>query len=347
MAAGQKSAEPPKCVVCAQPAKTLKCVKCKTRYCSVQCQTVDWKERDHRKECRRRVKATGGGASREPPKPKAAPPLVDGPARGRFDVARARAVAAAAIPATAPEPEPEHWLGASRCPVCLEDWDVNTLTIPHPLCCSKAICSPCSEKLRSERSPCPLCRTPIPKSNEEALAMLRQNKANKNPAAIRELAGYIAKGRLGLTPSQKKAARLYQRAADLGDVQAMYNLGCAYLKGDGVKVDTGKTVKYFRMAADRGNARAQHNLGNLFYDGIGVDRDFAESYRYYKLAAEQGLARAEYNAGYMHAKGDGVAQDTTKAIFWYERAEAQGNEKARSTLLAVRGHLQRLLDKPG
>ena len=96
------------CVVCAQPAYKLKCVKCKTPYCSVACQTVDWKERGHKKECERLVKAyaaatvRGGAPGDEAPttpplpKPKAAPPVVDGPARGRADVARARAAAAAA-----------------------------------------------------------------------------------------------------------------------------------------------------------------------------------------------------------------------------------------------------------
>ena len=44
----------------AQPAtvtrKKLNCVKCKTPYCSVQCQTLDWKERGHKKECKKLVR---------------------------------------------------------------------------------------------------------------------------------------------------------------------------------------------------------------------------------------------------------------------------------------------------
>jgi len=82
----------PRCVVCAQPAYKLKCVKCKTPYCSVACQTVDWKERGHKEECKRLVEgaaAEGEGdvarddAPTPPPSPipKAAPPVVDGPAR--------------------------------------------------------------------------------------------------------------------------------------------------------------------------------------------------------------------------------------------------------------------------
>ena len=61
--------------------------------------------------------------------------------------------------------------------------------------------------------------------------------------------------------SDKKAARLYHRAADLGDVYAMNNLGGLYSSGRGVKLDKKKAVRYFRMAADRGQPRAQHNWG--------------------------------------------------------------------------------------
>ena len=53
----------PRCMVCAQPAEKLKCVKCKTPYCSVACQTVDWKERGHKKECQRLVKANAAAVA--------------------------------------------------------------------------------------------------------------------------------------------------------------------------------------------------------------------------------------------------------------------------------------------
>ena len=46
----------PRCHVCAQPAEKLKCSKCKTPYCSVACQVLDWKERGHKATCKRLVK---------------------------------------------------------------------------------------------------------------------------------------------------------------------------------------------------------------------------------------------------------------------------------------------------
>ena len=82
--------------------------------------------------------------------------------------------------------------------------------------------------------------------------MLRRHVENDNPAAIRHLGWNYERGDLGLKPSHKKAARLYQRAADLGDVMAMFNLGFTYEHGRGVKLDKKKAAKYYRMAADRG-----------------------------------------------------------------------------------------------
>ena len=338
----------PRCVVCAQPATKLKCVKCKTPYCSVDCQTVDWKERGHKKECKRLVEANAaaaakGGAKRDEaqtplpsPKPKAAPPVVNGPARGRADVAAARAAAAAATAAPAPAPEPEHWLGSPRCPVCLEDWDVNARAMIMPCCC-KAVCTPCDNKLLSASLQCPLCRTPgHVRSAEENLAILRRSVENGIPAAIRQLGRSYVDGSFGLVPSHKKAGRLYQRAVDLGDVLAMYDLGVLYFQGQGVKLDQKKAFKYFRMAANRGLPKAQCNLGKSCYFGEGVPQDYAEAVRLYELAAEQGHTEAEYNLGCAYGSGEGVAHDATEAIRWYKRAAAKGYEPATGALARLR-----------
>ena len=51
-----------------------------------------------------------------------------------------------------------------------------------------------------------------------------------------------------------KAAKWYWRAANLGDAQAMYNLGCCYAHGMGVEEDAGKASRWFAEAARRGYA---------------------------------------------------------------------------------------------
>ena len=343
----------PLCVVCAQPSEKRKCVKCKTPYCSIACQTVDWKERGHKKECKRLVKANTTAAAKvvgaprdeavtppPSPKPKVMPPVVEGPARGRADVARAKAAAAAATATTALAPEPEHWRGTPRCPICLEDWDVN---IRHKImaCCCKEICSPCLKKLVSESLPCPLCRAPFPDSDEEQLARLRRNVENGIPAAICQLAQLYAKGAPGLKASHKKAARLYQRAADLGDVMAMCNLGCSYMKGLGVKIDMRKGINYSRMAAKRGCADANYNLGICMHTGTGVARDDAEACRLMRLAADTGYTNAQFGLGVAYVNGSGVARDVAEGCRWFERAAAKGHEEARAGLARIRASLLR------
>jgi len=288
----------------------------------------------------------GGGAARDeaptpapPPKKKAARFVVDGPARGRADDARAETAAAETTATAAPAPEPEHWLGSTECPVCLEDWDVNKPSRTR-ICCCKAFCSSCNEKLTF--LPCPLCRTPMPESDDEKLAMLRRHVADDaNPVATYLLALSYARGDLGLVKSDEKAARLYERAADLGDVGAMFQVGVAYDYGRGVKLDKKKAAKYFRMAADRGHAAAQFHLGCCFADDDGgVAQDDAESVRLYMLAADQGLTQAEYILGCMYEDGFGVAaRDYAEAIRWYERAAANGYEKAKRALARARANI--------
>jgi hypothetical protein len=325
----------PRCRVCAQPAKTLKCSKCKMPYCSVACQTLDWKERGHKATCKRLVKEAAARDEASTPSPKAAPPVVMGPARGREDVARAKAAAAAANATTAATPEPDHWRGSTRCPVCLENWDVNAMPTIL-ICCCKYVCTPCSKKMDAASFPCPLCRTPEPKSDEEELSILCRHVENDNPVAIRELGCSYTQGDLGLVPSHKKAARLYQRAADLGDFKAMNDLGFAYNHGRGVKLDKKKAVKYYRMAADRNYAAAQSNLGCCFRNGSGVAQDDAEAFRFFKLAADQGHTQAENNLGFMYATGRGVARDKAEAKRWFERAAAKGHEGAKYNLARTR-----------
>jgi TPR repeat protein len=45
--------------------------------------------------------------------------------------------------------------------------------------------------------------------------------------------------------------------AEAGDVDAQYNLGQMYRRGQGVPQDYAETVKWYRLAAEQGNADAQ------------------------------------------------------------------------------------------
>jgi TPR repeat protein len=253
-----------------------------------------------------------------------------GPApRSHADEVRARIAAeheaARALREANPEPVPTSARWGSRCPICLEEWDVNAMPVIRVCCCRK-VCRSCNKKIGFE--PCPLCRLPPAENDAEDLARLRRHVENDVPEAIRFLGDAYHYGRLGLVKSDKKAAKIYRRAVGLGDVDATVNLGTLYNTGSGVKLDKKKAMKLYRMAADRGSAVAQANLAILLYS----EKNYEEAFRYVALAANQGHTAGENNLGCCYKDGDGTEVDLGKARYWFERAAAKGHEEATSNL---------------
>ena len=80
--------------------------------------------------------------------------------------------------------------------------------------------------------------------------------------------------------------------AELGDVEAQYNLGVMYDEGSSVEQDYEKAAEWYRKAAEQGFVDAQANLGMMYYQGQGVSRDHEEAARWLQLAADNGDTEA-------------------------------------------------------
>ncbi len=61
----------------------------------------------------------------------------------------------------------------------------------------------------------------------------------------------------------KLALQYFQRAARLGDRDALYQLGCAYLDGDGVGVNRRKGLELLRKSASMGSEHARTAIQQL------------------------------------------------------------------------------------
>ena len=83
------------------------------------------------------------------------------------------------------------------------------------------------------------------------------------------------------------------------------------------------------MAADQGDANAQFNLGCMYDNGHGVAQDDSAAMKWFRMAADQGHAQAQYNLGLMYYQGQGVPQNTSEALRWFHKAQAQGDERAK------------------
>jgi TPR repeat protein len=92
-----------------------------------------------------------------------------------------------------------------------------------------------------------------------------------------------------LPQSDQEAARLYQLAAERGNVFAQINLGFLYETGrGGLPLDDVEAARLYRRAAEQGEPIAQNKLAMFYEEGRGgLPKKVDEATRLYKLAAEQ------------------------------------------------------------
>ena len=173
------------CTICSAKAK-LPCPCGTAQYCTVACQKVDWRDRGHRVSCKKIRNERAAEAARAEAPPSPPKPVFYGPApRSHADEIRARIAAeheaARARREANPEPEPKSERFGGRCPICREEWGVNTPALIRVCCCRK-ICASCSRSVQYK--PCPLCRAPWPTNDAECLALVRRHVQNEVPEAL-------------------------------------------------------------------------------------------------------------------------------------------------------------------
>ena len=151
------------------------------------------------------------------------------------------------------------------CPIC-------TLPIPLPMaehsgfmaCCMKLVCNGCIFAAQNKGIlDCPFCRAPYADNDADRLAMLQARAEKKDPVAIYHLGIKYDFGSLGLQKDTRKAVELWTEAAELGSIEALFNLGDAYIEGEGVQEDKAKGVRLLEKAAMQGSIRSRHNLGHF------------------------------------------------------------------------------------
>ena len=114
--------------------------------------------------------------------------------------------------------------------------------------------------------------------------------------------------------------------AEAGDPEAMFFLGNAYGKGEGVETDYGKALEWYRKAADSGDERAtpfaQFMVGEMHRCGCGVETNDVESVAWYRKAAEAGHPIAMMMLWKCYYYGVCVEEDKAVAEEWKRKAYA-------------------------
>jgi hypothetical protein len=118
-------------------------------------------------------------------------------------------------------------------------------------------------------------------------------------------------------------------AAEDGDAKAQYQVGVAYLRGEGTAPDLTLAYKWIEKSAAQGYAEAQYALGHMHQSGRGALQSFPLAFKWYEQAAQQDHAEAQYRLGLMHRIGQGIPTDKFSAYLWFSVAAAQGHDRAR------------------
>lgn len=90
------------------------------------------------------------------------------------------------------------------------------------------------------------------------------------------------------------AFKQMKTVAEQGEYRdAMFNLGCFYMRGIGTDKNPGLGLEWLKKAAMKGDEKAAYNVAIAYHDGRDVARNFTEAKKWYETAARLGDKKAQ------------------------------------------------------
>ena len=131
---------------------------------------------------------------------------------------------------------------------------------------------------------------------------------------------------------KKMAIQWYQQSAENGNVNAQLLMGLFYYRRGDSTNDRVQAFDLFKRAAERGQAEAQARLGTMYLEDIKEIVNLSEAKKWLKLSVRQGNAIGAYNLAVLYEGKYGNEKDILKAIQLYRIAAAKGLIEAQSAL---------------
>ena len=229
------------------------------------------------------------------------------------------------------------------CPICMLPLPSIDTGTSYKACCGKIICSGCIHAMEMRDNGvglCPFCRTPMPKSNGEAIEMLEKRMEVGDATAMFSLGCYYRGGFFGMSRDYAKALKLWHKAGELGNAKAYNNIGNAYYNGRGLERDEKKANHYYELAAMRGYVSARHNIGNS--EGRAGNRDRA--LKHYIIAAGSGLNDSVKNIQRLYRDGNATKEDYSKALLAYQKYLDEIKSEQRDKAAAANDRYKYIMD---
>jgi TPR repeat protein/predicted phosphodiesterase len=171
---------------------------------------------------------------------------------------------------------------------------------------------------------------------------LERKAAEKQAEFIVILADMYSFG-LGKPQSYEQAMKYYLMAADLGNLEAMCDLGYMYLVGQGTEKDLEKSFYWYLKSAELGYLHSMRDVGQAYYFGIGMEVDYKEAVNWFKKASELNYSHATCDLALCYLEGHGVKKNLTKAVETYLLALKQDEPRTIRDLIARLIDIEKLL----
>lgn len=115
------------------------------------------------------------------------------------------------------------------------------------------------------------------------------------------------------------------QAAQNGDANAYYWLGCFYYQGEGTKQNYTEALKYFQKAANNGDAYSYAWIAKIYYYGNGCAQNYEEAFKWFLKAANAGQTVVYGWLGLVYYEGKGCNKNYGEAIKWLNKAAENGD----------------------
>ena len=163
------------------------------------------------------------------------------------------------------------------------------------------------------------------KDTDKALECLKKAADMGETEAMVNLGLLYEMGETKFTQYEAEAVKWYRKASDLGDAEGQVLLGNMFFEGKGnLPKDYTKAAALFRKAAEQNNAIGQRRLGVLYMLGYGVKESPVEAAKWFQKAADQEDGNAQFALGKCYEDGIGVPLDKNKALYWYTKSSGNG-----------------------
>jgi TPR repeat protein len=170
-------------------------------------------------------------------------------------------------------------------------------------------------------------------SGNASQQQIKASTSNKNSDKDSELKKYIALAKEADKKVGKgteyESFKWWRKAAELGDIEAQYQVGQSYFLGFRAEQDIKQALYWLSRPAQEGHAEAQFKVGYIYDEYY---NDFDKAFQWYNKAAQQGHAEAQYHLAQCYEEGIGTKKNEKEAFNLYKKLTEQGHAFALLSL---------------